>query len=77
MNKKFVLGELEIQKENIDGMERIQITSKKEKEMYCKERYETKCYSRINERKLMKQLKRISTLRIQRNTRKEGKTLKK
>ena len=77
MNKKFVLGELERQKEKTDGMERIQITSKKEKEMYCKERYEPNFYSRVNKLKLMKQLKRISTLRIQRNTRKEGKTLMK
>ena len=77
MNKKFVLGELERQKEKIDGMERIQIISKKEKEMHCKERYEPNFYSRINELKLMKQLKRISTLRIQRNTRKEGKTMMK
>ena len=75
MNKKFVLGELERQKEKIDGMERIQITSKKEKEMYCKEIYEPNFYSRINELKLMKQLKRISTLRIQRNNRKKRKNL--
>ena len=77
MNKKFVLGELERQKEKIDGMERIQITSKKEKEMYCKEIYEPNFYSRINELKLMKQLKRTLTLRIQSSAREKGKTLMK
>ena len=59
-------------------MQRNQITCKKEKEIYCKERgIKILSYSRMNELKLMKQKKRISRLRIQSNTNKEGKTLMK
>ena len=76
MNKKSLLCQLERQKEKLMACRETKSPVRR-KRKYTARKDSNENNSRINELKLMKQQKRISSLEKQSNTKKEGKTLMK